>query len=340
MVRKIARRSRSYPKIDVHTHVALPEVLALASKVKIRGKEPGKQHWVPSASRQEHGRQSSSASATLSKPKPRLKDMDRMGVDMQVISMNLPTPSYWADGATGQQIARQCNDSIAEFVAAYPERYIGLGAVPLQDQSRTVKELEYLAKIGLKGVAIPSHVRAKDLGIPKFRNFWAKAEELNLPIYIHPRGFTHDQRLHEFFLWNSVGQPLEETLAMTSIIYEGILDDFPKLKIIIAHGGGYLPYYAGRTDKAYESRPETRKNIASRPSDYLSRFFYDTVIFDRDMLPLLVKKAGDRQIMMGTDYPRGEIEEDPIGFVRRSKDLSPLSKDRIIGLNAAKLFNI
>ncbi len=339
MVRKTNRRS-SYPKIDIHTHVALPEVLALAKKVKVRGKEPGKQHWVPKSSMKEHGRQSTTASATLRNPKARLKDMDRMGIDMQVVSMNLPTPSYWADGEMGHKIARQCNESIAEFVAAYPDRYIGIGAVPLQDQSRTVKEMGYLSSIGLKGVAIPSHVRAKDLGIKKFRKFWAKAEALDMPVYIHPRGFTHDARLHDYFLWNSIGQPLEEALAMASIIYEGILDDFPKLKIIIAHGGGYLPYYAGRTDKAYESRPETRKNITRQPSDYLSRFFYDTVVFDRDVLELLVKKASAKQIMMGTDYPRGEIEEDPIGFIRKSKNLTRSNKDRVMGLNAAKLFKL
>ncbi len=335
----MAQRS-SYPKIDIHTHVALPEVLALTKKVKLKGREPGKQHWVPKSSLKGHAQQSLYPAATLSKPKARLKDMDRMGIDMQVISMNLPTPSYWANGENGQKIARQCNDSIAEFVAAYPERYIGIGAVPLQDQNRTAKEMDYLSAIGLKGVTIPSHIRAKDLGISKFRKFWAKAEELDMPVYIHPRGFTHDERLHEYFLWNSIGQPLEEALAMSSIIYEGILDDFPKLKIIIAHGGGYLPYYAGRTDKAYESRPETRKNITRPPSDYLRRFFYDTVVFDPDVLGLLIKKAGDKQIMMGTDYPRGEVEENPIGFINKSKNLSRQSKDRIMGLNAAKLFKV
>jgi aminocarboxymuconate-semialdehyde decarboxylase len=340
MAKKSAARRSSSPRIDVHTHVALPEVLALAKKVKVRGKGPGKQHWVPRPSLKYHSQQSVFPAATLTTPKARLKDMDKMGVDMQVISMNLPTPAYWADGETGQKIARQCNESVAEFVATYPDRYVGLGAVPLQDQSRTLKEMDYLASIGLKGVTIPSHIRTKDLGKSKFRKFWAKAEALKMPVYIHPRGFTHDDRLHEYFLWNSIGQPLEEALAMASIIHEGILDDFPKLKIIIAHGGGYLPYYAGRTDKAYVSRPETRINITKQPSDYFSQFFYDTVIFDRDMLGLLVKKAGDRQIMMGTDYPRGEIEEDPIGFVNRSKDLSRKSKDRIMGLNAAKLFEI
>mgnify|MGYP006191347807 CR=1 FL=1 len=161
-----------------------------------------------------------------------------------------------------------------------------------------------------------------------------------MPVYIHPRGFTHDERLHEYFLWNSIGQPLEEALAMASIIYEGILDDFPKLKIIIAHGGGYLPYYSDRTDKAYESRPETKKNITRRPSDYLSKFYYDTVIFDGDMLSPLIKKAGIDNVMMGSDYPRGEVEENPISFIETSLNMSQSNKDKIMGINAKRLFNL
>jgi aminocarboxymuconate-semialdehyde decarboxylase len=253
------KKKTSTPKIDIHTHVAFPEVLALTKLIKIKGNQPGKQHWVPKSSLKSHISQSTYSPKALYSQKPRLKDMDAMGVDMQVVSMNLPTPSYWTDGETGQKIARQCNESIAEFAAAYSDRFIGVGVVPLQDQNRTIKELDYISRIGLKGVTIPSHVKSKDLGIKKFRRFWGKVEKLKMPVYIHPRGFTHDERLHEYFLWNSIGQPLEEALAMASIIYEGILDDFPKLKIIIAHGGGYLPYYSGRTDKAYESRPETKQ---------------------------------------------------------------------------------
>jgi len=336
-----SRRLRTTPRIDIHTHVALPEVQALARKVNMRGKGAGKEDWIAPASAKEHARQTKVMLPKLTKPKARLKDMDRMGIDIQVISMNLPTPSYWATGEVGQTIARTCNESIAEFVAAVPDRYVGIGAVPLQDVNRSVRELDYAVnRLGLRGVTIPSNIRTKDIGEPKFHKFWAKAEALSVPVFIHPRGFTHAARLKKHFLWNSIGQPLEEALAMASLIYEGVFDKFPKLKVIIAHGGGYLPYYPGRGDKAYESRPETRKNIATRPSDYFKRFFYDTVVFDRDQLGFLVKKVGDKQIMMGSDYPRGEIEHDPVGFVGRSKGLSKQAKDRIMYKNAAKLFSI
>jgi aminocarboxymuconate-semialdehyde decarboxylase len=266
--------------------------------------------------------------------------MDAMGIDIQVIGMNLPTPTYWANSEIAQEVVRQCNNSIAEFVSQYPNRYIGIGSVPLQNQTLTIKEMDYLVSIGLKGITIPSHVRSKDIGIKKFKKFWQKAEELQLPVYIHPRGFTHDERLKEYFLWNSIGQPLEEALAMASIIYEGILDDFPKLQIIIAHGGGYLPYYSGRTDKAYDTRLETRQNISNKPSAYFSKFYYDTVIFDQNMLIPLIKKAGQSRVMLGSDYPRGEIEHNPVEFITTAKMLSKTIKNDILGLNAAKLFKI
>jgi len=334
-------KSLSTPIIDIHTHVAFPEVQALARKVKVRGSGPGKQNWIPPASRKAHSRQASSMGRKLIDEKARLKDMDRMGVDIQVVSMNLPTPAYWADGATGQKIARTCNETMAEFIQNGGERFIGMGAVPLQDISRSVRELDYLVNhLGLRGVAIPTNVRTLDLGAPKFRKFWAKAEELRAPFYIHPRGFTHDERLQDYFLWNSVGQPLEEALAMASLIHEGVMEEFPNLKIIMAHGGGYLPYYAGRGDKAFEVRPEPRTHIKRKPSDYFRRFHYDTVIFDRDMLPLLIKKAGAGRIMMGTDYPRGEVETNPVGFVKGTRGLSNDAKRKIMSRNAMRLFGL
>ena len=334
-------RRRKYPRIDIHTHVEIPEVKALASKIRIRGSGPGKQDWVSPASAAEHARQTKAIMPKLTKPKVRLKDMDAMGIDIQVVSMNLPTSAYWADGKTGQAVARACNEGIAEFVSADANRFVGIGAVPLQDINRSVRELDHAVNaLGLRGVIIPSNIRTRDLGEDRFRPFWAKAEALGAVVYIHPRGFTHAERLEKFFLWNSVGQPLEEALAMASLIHEGIMDAFPRVRIVIGHGGGYLPFYSGRGDKSFESRPEPRANITRYPSEYMRRFFYDSVIFDRDMLAYLVRKVGDGKIMMGTDYPRGEVEEDPVGFVSRTRGISKETKDRIMSRNAARLFNI
>jgi aminocarboxymuconate-semialdehyde decarboxylase len=327
------------PRIDIHTHVAFPEVLSMARAIKLRGNGPGKRDWVPAESKREHVRQAGAAEAQLTDPHARLADMDAMGVDIQVVSMNLPTPCYRAGARTGARIARTCNELMARFVAVVPERYIGIGVVPLQDPEAAAQELDHLARLGLRGVQIPSNVRNRDLGEAFFRPFWAKAEAVGLPVIVHPRGFTHDDRLHKFFLWNTIGQPLEEALAMASLIHEGILDAYPRAKIVISHGGGYLPFYSGRSDKAFESRPETRTHISAKPSAYMQRFFYDSVIFDQDMLARLVAKVGADRIMMGSDYPRGEIETDPVGFVTTA-GLSPDNRERILSHNAMELFGI
>ncbi len=327
-------------RVDVHTHVAFPEVLAMAKAIRLRGEGPGKRDWVPAESRSEHGRQADEVAAKLTDPFARLADMEALGVDLQVVSMNLPMPCYWANTRLGARISRTCNELMAQFVAKAPDRFVGIGVVPLQDPESAARELDHLVRgLGLRGVQIPSNVRNHDLGEAAFRPFWAKAEALGVPVVIHPRGFTHDDRLHKFFLWNSIGQPLEEALAMASIIHEGILDAFPRLKILVSHGGGYLPYYSGRTDKAFDSRPEARANIKEPPSAYMRRFFYDSVVFDQDMLRRLAAKVGADRIMMGSDYPRGEVEPDPVGFVETS-GLSAEDRHKILFANAAALFGL
>ena len=327
------------PCIDVHTHVAFPEILSRARAIKLRGSGPGKRDWVPQESRREHARQAQDAQDKLTDARARLADMDAMGVDIQVVSMNLPTPCYWASADVGAKIARACNDWMAEFVHAVPDRFVGIGVVPLQDAREPPRELEHIKRLGLRGVTIPSNVRNRDLGEPALRPFWAAAEAFKLPVMVHPRGFTHDERLQKFFLWNTVGQPLEEALAMASLIHEGVLDAHPDAKILICHGGGYLPFYSGRGDKAFESRPETCTHIRQKPSAYMPKFFYDSVIFDQDMLRRLVHKVGADRIMMGSDYPRGEIETEPVGFVSTA-GLSDQDRDKILGRNALALFGI
>jgi aminocarboxymuconate-semialdehyde decarboxylase len=328
------------PRIDIHSHVALPHVLEMARAIKVRGSGPGKQDWVAPESSAEHARQARAVAPKLARPRSRLEDMDAMGIDIQVISMNLPTAVYWAAGATGQKVTRACNDGIAEFTSVFPDRFVGLGAAPLQDMGRAVKELDYAMGLGLRGVIIPSNVRNHDLGEARFRPFWARAEEIGAVVCIHPRGFTHDARLRKFFLWNAIGQPLEEALAMASLIHEGVMEDFPRLKVVMSHGGGYLPYYPGRSDKSFDSRPEARANIRQKPSRYMRRFHYDSVVFDRDMLVHLVQRVGAGRVMMGTDYPRGEMGPDPVGFITRTRGISSETKRKIMSGNAARLFSI
>lgn len=333
-------RAAGGPSIDVHTHIEVAEVKRLTSRIKLRGDGPGKRHWVPAQSRAVHAAASDSISSELTDPATRMAAMDLQGVNIQVVSQNLPTPAYWAKKKVGHEIARACNEGVADFVTRGGARFVGLGAVPLQAPKLAAKEAEFAKSLGLRGVQIPSNVRNRDLGTPFFEPFWEATEALDLPVVIHPRGFTHDDRLHDFFLWNTIGQPLEEALAMASLIHNGIMDRYPRLKVVISHGGGYLPYYSGRGDRAFSSRPEPGKHIDRKPSEYFSRFYYDSVVFDQDMLARLVRVAGEDRVMAGSDWPRGEVEDDPVGFVSTTPGLSETAVKKIISGNASKLFDI
>ena len=271
----------------------------------------------------------------------RLRELDAMGIDMQVISSSPAAGCYWADGKTGLEMAAHNNDLIAETVAKYPDRFVGVGTVPMQDATLAVKELRRcVLELNLRGVIIGSVVEGIELGDKKLWKFWKELETLDVPCYIHPDGFTHPQRLGKYYMWNTIAQPLEEALAMSSFIYEGVMDAFPKLKILICHGGGYLPFYNGRADMGYIARPETRGKASRKPSDYFKRFYYDTVFYDDKMLEFLVERVGDSKILMGTDFPHFAQTWNGAEFIAKAPSLSQETKERILSKNAAKLFGI
>jgi aminocarboxymuconate-semialdehyde decarboxylase len=334
------RRARKPFIIDMHSHVRVSALLDYVKQNPIKANAPGTEDWFAEGSISGLAQRDQGMWPALTDPKVRIQEMDKTGVDVQVISTNFPVTCYWMEPRKGLEAARVTNDTIAEFCATKPDRFVGIGSLPLQDPARAARELERCVKeLGLRGAWINSNVRAKDLGEAEFRPFWAKAEALGAPIFVHPLGTTDITRLKKYFLWNTIGQPYEEALAMMSLIYEGIMDDYPKLKICICHGGGYIPYYAGRADHAWERNgAQQQEHARRRPSAYLKRFWYDTVIFDPDMLPYLVKKAGPTQVMLGSDWPL--VKTDAVGYVRKSREIPQAVKDRILWKNAAELLNI
>jgi aminocarboxymuconate-semialdehyde decarboxylase len=336
----IKRRSMKDFVIDMHTHIRVGPLLDYVRQHPIKGDGPGTEDWFAAGSISGLGERDKAIWPFLTDPKVRLREMDKQGVDIQVISTNYPVTCYWMDPHKGLEAARVTNDTIAEFCAAKPDRFIGIGSMPLQDPIRAARELERCVReLGLRGAWINSNVRAKDLGEEVFRPFWAKAQELDVPVFVHPLGTTDITRLKKYFLWNTIGQPYEEALAMSSLVYEGIMDDYPKLRVCICHGGGYLPYYIGRSDHAYEKNAAHQQDKAKRkPSAYLKRFHYDTVMFDPDMLPYLVKKAGASQVMMGSDWPL--VRTDAVGYVRRAKGIGEGDKQRIMWKNSAEFLKI
>ena len=267
----------------------------------------------------------------------RLADMDAMGVDVQVVSPNiLHQCTYAEDPAEGLRLERLNNDYMADLVARAPDRLIGIASVPLQDADFAIKELERaVLDLKLKGVVVASRVNELELGDPALRPFWKRAEALQVPVFIHPAG-NPDPRLRRHSLLISLGQPLEEAYAQTSLIYDGVLDDCPNLKFAFAHGGGFIPYYAGRFDWIYRrgSTPQMRYDF----STYLKSFYFETVLFNIDVLEFLATKVDASRIMLGSDFPFGETH--PVEFVMSSKKLSDAVKADILGANAAKFLGL
>jgi aminocarboxymuconate-semialdehyde decarboxylase len=336
---KRAGRSRRPFVIDFHAHVLMPEAVAFAEGHVVQGAPPNDPRIPEEAKRaaREWGEKNNHKMVDFQE---RLRDMDKAGVDVQVLTPSLVHQyTYWADPETGLKMEKLINDRMAEYVAIAPDRFVGLGGVPLQAPILAVRELERcVQELGLRGVQISSTAGTMELGHPALRSFWEAAEKLGAVIYIHPAGET-SPRYAKFQLWNSIGQPLEEAMAMSSLFYEGVLDAHPRLKLCIAHGGGYLPFYAGRVDRNYLEKPFTRVNMSKSPSDYMRRhFWYDTCLYNQDMLEYLVRKVGSSRIVMGSDYPVGEAE--PVGFITTSRELSPGEKAAILGKNAAALLGI
>src|SRR5258708_33256677 len=232
---------------------------------------------------------------------------------------------------------RRIKDGRAGAVAANPKRLIGLGGVPLAAPALAVAELtRCMGELGLAGVGISTSARDMELGDAALRPFWEKAEELGSVVYMHPAGNT-GARLAKWYLWNSIGQAFEEAMAIASLMYEGVLDAFARLKICISHGGGYMPYYMGRIARNYVEKPATRVNMKKSPAEYLRMLYFDSCVYETEVLEALVRRVGADQVVLGSDYPVGEPK--PVEFVE-SCALAADEKERIIGLNAAQLFGL
>ncbi len=328
---------RSRCIIDVHAHLMLPEMYAITGPHSMFVKSNTDPTMSEEARRGVRDREAVLV-ARMSDVTERIAQMDAAGVDMQVLSSSLVQQStYWAEPKESLRLERMLNDRMASAVAANPERLIGLGGVPLAAPALAVAELKRcMRELGLAGVGISTTARNMELGDPELRPFLEKAEELGAVVYIHPAGNT-DARFEKWYLWNSIGQAFEEAMAIASLMYEGILDAFPQLKICISHGGGYMPYYMGRIARNYVEKPATRVNMKKSPAEYLRMLYYDSCVYETEVLEALVKRVGADRVVLGSDYPVGEPK--PVAFVESSA-LTAGEKDKVIALNAAKLFGV
>jgi aminocarboxymuconate-semialdehyde decarboxylase len=326
--REVSIAGRRVKTVDVHAHCFVPDVwdlvkdtpLAAAAKANLTG------------------------AIALGNPQ-RLIDMDAQGIDYQAINVN--AWGYSADRALATDVVALQNQKISEWCSAHPDRFVGMATLALQHPDLAAAQLEQaVRKLGLRGAAIGGSVEGQELSDRKFDPFWAKAEELGVLLFMHPQpaqGTTQNPRLQgKGGLGNTIGNPLETTVFLSHLIFEGTLDRFPGLKICAAHAGGYLASYTGRSDALCGrggAFGADCKALKKKPSEYFRReLLVDTMVFREDGLRHLVAEAGVGQLMYGTDYPF----DWPVGidFVLNARFLSNADKQAILGGNAMKLLRI
>jgi aminocarboxymuconate-semialdehyde decarboxylase len=324
--------------VDVHAHVVLREVYEQTSRWSVFAQSTSDAGLSEDARRKARER-SDSVIARMADADARIEAMNAMGVDVQVLSASLVHQcTYEAEPQAALALDRASNDRIAAMIAARPERLRGLGSVPLQSPDLAVRELtRCMTDLGMSGVTISTRVRDIEIGDPSLRQFWAKVEDFGAVVFIHPAG-NPDTRFRKHFLWNSIGQSFEEAMAIASLMYEGILDAYPNLKICVSHGGGYMPFYMGRIARNYIEKPTTRVNMSKAPEEYLRRLYYDTCVYDPVTLQALVAAVGADRVLMGSDYPVGETK--PVDFIQQTPGLTTGDKEKMIGGNAAELFDL
>jgi aminocarboxymuconate-semialdehyde decarboxylase len=327
--REVVVNGKRVKTVDVHAHCAVPEALSLMN-LKLAG--PGLRPDLDMASQ----------------VAVRLQAMDEQGIDVEALSIN---PNWYkTDRDLAKQIIKIQNEKLAEACAANPERFVAFATVALQHPDLAAEQLEEaVKKYGLRGAGIGGNVAGEEISDPKFHPFWAKAEELGAVVFIHPQGDGATAQLGQRFkgngyLGNVIGNPLETTIALSHLIFEGTLDKFPGLKIIAAHAGGFLPSYAGRSDHGCPTRPDlcpggTHGTIKKQPSEYLKQLYYDTMVFRPEGVRHLVAEVGASQLLVGTDFPYPWTKT-AVDLILKTPGLSDDDKTAILGGTAAKLLGI
>jgi aminocarboxymuconate-semialdehyde decarboxylase len=323
--------------IDIHTHVLTEETVAL-----LRKQAPELGIGITPIDKN---------SATLEvagtpyRPFPRggfdieqrLRDMDAAGVDVQVLSATPQTYLYGQEAALAAATSAVQNEQIAKLVAAHPGRFMGIATLPMQAPELAAAELRRaIGKLGLRGTMLGSNVLGKNLDDPSFEPLWATAEELGAFVFVHPVNVAGADRLKSYYLQNLIGNPLDTTIAAACLVFGGVLDRHPKLKIVLAHGGGFTPYQAARWEHGWAVRPEPKKNVPVQPKNIAGRFLYDTILHSDKTLEMMIALVGADHVMLGSDYPYDMGMLDCVRHVR-SLAISEADRAGILGGRAETL---
>jgi len=292
-------------KIDAHTHILPRDIPNWKGKFGYGGFIQ-LEHSGPGCARmrKDDGQQFRDIEANCWDPAKRIEEMDKAGVNVQVLSTVPVMFSYWTSSADGNEVAKFLNDHIADVVTEYPLRFAGLGTVPLQDADLAVKELERSKSIGLAGVEIGTNINQLNLGERQFLDFFRACEELEMAVFVHPWDMMGEKDMQKYWLPWLVGMPAEGSRAICSLIFAGVIEKLPRLRICFAHGGGSFAATLGRIDHGFNVRPDLcAVDNPHSPRKYLSRLYFDSLVHEASKLDYLVKLLGADQIMLGSDYP-------------------------------------
>lgn len=271
-------------------------------------------------------------------PEAKLLAMDRKGVDVSVLSPPPPLFYYWADPETATQTARLVNNGIAGLVAKKPERFRGMATVPMQDAEAAIEELERVVTVhGFRAVEIGTSVEGAQLSEERFRPFLERASELGVFILAHPYYVGAKQGLEDYYLTNLLGNPYDSTVMIANLMFSGVLDELPDLKLCVAHGGGFAPYQIGRLQHGHGVRPETRARTKTTPEELLGRLFFDTITFNPLALRYLVDLVGAEHVALGTDAPFDMGDEEPMETIGAIPRLTDRERDVILSSTAQDL---
>jgi aminocarboxymuconate-semialdehyde decarboxylase len=263
--------------------------------------------------------------------------LQEMGIAAQAVSLS-PPMVHWAPAELGIQLARAFNDGILELQKSFPHQFVGLATLPLQDVDAALREMDRAIGLGMRGIYVATAVGGRYLDAPQFAPMWEAAATRRIPVFIHPQHHLGREVLDRWHLFNSVGFPVETAVLATRLIFSGVLDRHPSLRIVLAHGGGVLPVLAGRLDHTYRQRAEVRDAIPALPSNYVKRFYFDTVTHHDLALRFLVDLVGPQQIVLGTDTPYDMADPDPVARIRRL-GLPPEAAAAVLGESARRLLH-